>query len=80
MFEALDISVQRTQGYKNSMFLALLPVAAIYIAGTVLLALTPMQGATLEPVYGAASALISSVVAAAFLSLLTEYNQRLPEA
>ena len=80
MFEALDLSVQRTSGEKKPLFLSLLPLGALYLAAVaVLVALAPAQG-TFEPVFGAVSALVSSIVAAAFLSLLTEYDQRLPEA
>lgn len=79
MFEALDLSVQRTHGNRNSMFLALLPVIALYIAGALIMVMAPLQG-TYTALAGAVSALIGSVVAVAFLSLLTEYDQRLPEA
>lgn len=80
MFEALDLSVQRTEGDRKSLFLAFLPLGAVYLAVVaVMVALAPAQG-TVDPAFGAASALISSVVAAAFFSLLTEFDQRLPEA
>lgn len=80
MFEALDQSVQRTGGEKKSLFLAFLPLGAVYLAVVaVLVALAPAQG-TVDPLFGAASALISSTVAAAFFSLLTEFDDRLPEA
>lgn len=80
LFESLDLSVRRTSGNKKSMFLAALPIGALYLLATaVLVTLGPTQG-TVNPAFGAASALISSTIAAAFFSLLTEYDHRLPEA
>lgn len=81
MFESLDLSVQRTSGQTTSMLFAALPLIALYLVSMAFMAAaTPSQGTTINPALGAVSSLLSSVVAATFFSLVTEYNQRLPEA
>lgn len=85
LFESLDLSIQRTKGSRVAMFLAaVLLVLAFVVAGIVGIVLTTAIGFVSEPVAGFVGltgyVLLSAVFSASFLSLLTEYNKRLPEA
>lgn len=81
LFQALDRSIQRTRGNKTQMFLAALPVALIYILGTIVILAAGVGGAnagTSNPALLAASALITAFIGTTVFSLLNQYHQRLP--
>ena len=82
IFQALDRSVQRTQGEKIGMFLAALPIIAIQIVGIGLILVSGAATGTTQPA-SPVMLLLSSVVTALtgtlFFSLLNQYHQRLPE-
>lgn len=78
MFQALDTSIRRTKGYRKSMAVSFLPLAFIYLLALTGLSYLPVSG-TMTALLGAVSALVSAAMFAAVLSLLVEYDQRLPE-
>lgn len=82
MFEALDRSVMRSKGEKLAMFLALLPVALLHLINlaTVLASGLGSTGAGMTAGLGPLLVLVvlGTVTNVATISLLVEYNRRLP--
>jgi len=81
IFEALDRSVQRTEGEKVSMFLAALPIGLLYLAGILLVVASGAAGAgeTVGPVMAVVTSVVTAVTGTLLFSLLNQYHQRLPE-
>lgn len=78
MFQALDESVQRTKGYKSSIFIAFVGLVLAYLAG---IAVLGVLGTVLPGFISALGLLILvPLFTAASLSLLNYLTEELPEA
>ncbi len=86
MFQALDRSVLRSKGNKLAMFFASIPVGILYVVTTATALMGAFSGtsmgtttATQSPGAMLLVAVLNAVTTVVFLSLLVEYNRRLPE-
>lgn len=78
MFQALDESVQRTKGYKSSIFVAFLGLGLAYLVG---IAILGVLGTVLPGFISALGLLVLiPAITAASLSLLNYLTEELPEA
>jgi|GEM_PF-666733 len=85
VFEALDLSIQRTKDNRlriiASIITTILPIIGLGLLGGTLVLILSFVYEPLAAATGLAGYfLISAAFTAAYLSLLTELNQRLPEA
>ncbi|MFB6291821.1 MAG: hypothetical protein ABEI58_00330 [Candidatus Nanohaloarchaea archaeon] len=83
MFEALDSSVLRSKGNKIAMFIASVPVGILYVVTLATALAGAVTGASVSGGQSPGAILLvsvmNSVTGVVFLSLLVEYNKRLPE-
>lgn len=83
LFEALDTSIQRTKGSRMALVASLVLLILVFlsavVAGGILVAVLGMVSERVAGILAFAGyLLVSALFSASFLSLLTEFNERLP--